>query len=126
MSPFLRIAAGVLLLWEPLNFAAVTLEVWPTLAFRGWIAAVELVAHGIIAALCVAAGMMVLNHAPDGRLIARIAVVLSVGRVVYTLYWSALPKQTAPGAEPAFAAIAVGVGAIVLLMLMGPSTPPSR
>ena len=126
MSPFLRIVAGLLLVWEPLNFAASVLTVWPTLIYRGWLAAAELAGHGVIAALCAGAGMMLLNEAPDGRRLARIAVVLSVVRVVCALYWSALPSDTIPGTEPVFAAVAILIGAALLLVLREPSTQPSR
>lgn len=124
MSPFLRIVAVLLLVWEPLNFAATALNVWPTLAYRGWMPAAELVLQAMIAALCAAAGMMLLNGAPDGRRIARIAVILSVGRVVWALYWSALPRNTVPGAEPVYAATAIVIGILTLLVLRAPSTQP--
>ena len=124
MSP-LKLVAGLLLLWEPLNFAARILEVWPTLAYRGAIAVMELAAHGIVALLCVAGGMMLLNDAPDGRLVARIAVVLSVLRVVGSLYWSVLPSSTSPGAEPIFAGIAIVIGATLLGILRTPRERPS-
>ena len=126
MSPFLRIVAGLLLIWEPLNFAGTVLNVWSTLVYRGWLAIAELALHGIVATLCVGAGMMLLNDAPDGRRLARVAVVLSVARVVGALYWSALPRDTVPGTEPIFATIAVLIGAVLLLALRAPSTPPFR
>lgn len=126
MSPFLRIVAGVLLLWEPLNFAAMALDVAPTLAYRGGIAVAELVVHGIIAASCVGAGMMLLNQSPDGRRMARIAVVFSVGRVLYAAYWSALPRNITPGTELFHCAIAVIVGVLMLLVLREPTARPFR
>jgi hypothetical protein len=122
LAPSLKIVAVLLLVWEPLNFAATALNVWPTLAYRGWIPAAELVLQAMIAALCAAAGMMLLNDAPDGRRIARAAVILSVARVVSALYWSALPRHTAPGAEPVYAATAIVIGVLMLLVLREPST----
>ena len=126
MSPFLKIVAVLLLVWEPLNFAATVLNAWPTLAYRGWIAAAELALQAMIAALCVMAGMMLLNDAPDGRRIARIAVMVSVGRVVGGLYWTTLPNNAVPGSEPFSAATAIIVGGLMLVALRGPSTQPSR
>lgn len=126
MSPFLKIVAVLLLVWEPLNFAATALNVWPTLAYRGWISVAELALQGAIATLCVAAGMMLFNDGPDGRRIARIAVGLSVARVVWAVYWSALPGNTVPGTEPFQAGFAIVVGVGMLLVLREPSTQPSR
>jgi hypothetical protein len=116
----------LLLIWEPLNFAGTLLNVWSTLVYRGWLAWAELAAHGVVATLCVGAGMMLLNEAPDGRRLARLAVVLSVARVVVALYWTALPKDTIPGSEPLLATIAVLIGTVLLLALRTPSTQPSR
>ncbi len=126
MSPALRIVAALLLVREPVLFAAAALQVWPTLAYRGPLAVLELAAHGIIAAVCVAAAMMLLNEAPDGRRVARFAVALSVLRALSSLYWSALPSNVVPGHEPIYAAIAIGVGAILLFFLKAPSGRPSR
>lgn len=116
----------LLLVWEPLNFAATALNVWPTLAYRGWMPVAELVLQAIIAALCAAAGIMLLNEAPDGRRTARIAVALSVARVVWAVYWSALPGNSVPGTEPFHAGLAILVGVGMLLVLREPSTQPSR
>ena len=109
-----------------MNFAATVLNVWPTLAYRGWRAVAELGLHGMIAALCIAAGMMLFNEAPDGHRIARVAVILSVARVVFGVYWSALPRDTVPGAEPFHAATAIFIGMLLLLVLRAPSTRASR
>lgn len=126
MSPFLKIVAALLLVWEPLNFAATVLNVWPTLAYRGWGAVTELTLQAAVAALCVTAGMLLLNDAPDARRIARIAVMLSIGRVVGALYWTTLPNNAVPGSEPFSAATAIIIGILLLVVLRGPSTQPSR
>ena len=96
----LRLIAALLLLLEPLRFAAEALMVFPTLAYRGAPAAVELVAHGAVAALCAAAGLGLWNGAPDARRLAMLAVVVSLLRTAQSLYWSALPGNTPPGDEP--------------------------
>jgi uncharacterized protein YbjT (DUF2867 family) len=126
VSPVLRIVAVLLLVREPLLFAAAALQVWPTLLYRGPLAVLELAAHGIIAAVCVAAAMMLLNQAPDGRRMARVAVTLSVVRAVSSLYWSALPSSVVPGHEPVYAAISIAAGAILLFCLKRPSEQPFR
>ena len=126
MPPLLTIVAVLLLVRDPVLFAAAALQVWPTLAYRGPFAVLELSAHGIIAAFCVAAAVMLLNGAPDGRRMARVAVALSVCRAVSSLYWSALPSNVVPGHQPIYAAIAITTGVVLLLLLRTPSGQPSR
>lgn len=126
MSPALKIAVGALVVWEPLNFAAALLRVWPTLTYRSWTAVAELAMHGIIAAICAAAGVMLLNGTPDARRMARLAVVLSVGRVIYSTYWSELPSQIVPGDRLFYTVVAVAAGGVALLILRAPSERPSR
>jgi hypothetical protein len=126
VSPRLTIVALLLLVRDPVLFAAAALQVWPTLAYRGPFAVLELSAHGIIAAFSVAAAVMLLNGAPDGRRIARFAVALSVFRTVLSLYWSALPSNVVPGHEPIYAGIAIAIGVILFLLLRTPSAQPSR
>jgi hypothetical protein len=86
----------------------------------------ELATQGIIAAICAAAGVMLLNDTPDARRLARLAVVLSVGRVIFATYWSELPSQIVPGDRMFYAVVALAVGAITLLILRTPTERPSR
>ena len=120
----------LLLVWEPLNFAVRGLQVLPTLAYRCWAASLELGAHGLIAAFCAAAGMMLWNGAADARRLAQVAIVVSVARVLQSVYWSALPNDTVPGQEwiQAAAATAIGITLSVILHLGGAtrSGRPSR
>lgn len=112
----------LLIAWEPLNFAGVVLQVLPSLVHRGGIAAVELIARGAVAMLCVAAGFALLNGSPDALRLARIAIVVSVARVIQSIYWSVLPNDTIPGDEPFRVAVAILVGAL-LVLVMRPSQP---
>jgi hypothetical protein len=120
-----RMFVALLLFLEPLHFAAEALAVLPTIAYRGPAAVVELVVHGIVAAVCAAAGFALWNASPDASRLAAVAVVAAVGRVIQSLYWSALPNNTRPGDEPIVAAVAIAVGVIVLLVLRRPSRDPA-
>jgi hypothetical protein len=126
----IRVVAVLLLAWEPLNFALRGLSVLPTLAYRSWMAGAELAVHGLVAVCCAAAGMLLWNGAPDARRLAHLAIVLSVARVIQSLYWSALPGNTVPGDEWFHALIAVVAGATLsaVIHLSGrePSARPSR
>ena len=111
------LVAIVLIAVEPLHFSGEIIAVLPTLAYRGWIAIVELAAHAGVAALCVMAGFALLNDSPDGRRIATLALVVSFLRVLQSTWWSALPDNTMPGDEPLKVAIAAGAAGIALLIV---------
>lgn len=116
-SGVIRVVAALLLLWEPLNFALEALTVLPTIVYRGWVPALELAAHGAVAALTAAGGLALWNRTPDARRIATMAIIAAVARNIQSLYWSALPSATPPGDEPLTAGIALLVGAVALAML---------
>jgi len=113
----LRIVALLLIAWEPLRFANEALTVLPTITARGGLAAIELLVHGAVAAICAGAGLALWNSSPDGRKLGAIAVGAAASRAVQSLYWSALPNNTVPGDEPLIAGLTaiVAVGAIVAL-----------
>ena len=111
------VVAALLLFWEPLSFAVEALTVLPTIAYRGWVPALELAAHAAVAALTAAGGLALWNRASDARRIATIAIVASVARNIQSQYWSALPSATPPGDEPLTAGIVVLIGAAALAVL---------
>jgi hypothetical protein len=113
----LRLVAALLLLLEPLRFAAESMMVFGTLGYRGVAAAVELVAHGGVAALCAAAGLALWNSAPDGRRLAMLAIAVSLLRTAQSLYWSALPSNTRPGDEPWILGLTVLVSLLAMLVI---------
>lgn len=113
----IRVIAALLILWEPLRFASEALAVLPTISFRGAIAMLELLAHGVVAALAAAAGFALFNGAPDGRRLAAFAVIAVALRTIQSLYFSVLPDNTSPGTEPLYvgAATIVAVAAVLIL-----------
>ncbi len=113
----IRAVAVLLLAWEPLSFAIEALTVLPTITYRGWPAVVELVFHGLVAAVAASGGLALLNRTPSAAGLATVAIVLSVSRTIQATWWTALPSATVPGAEPFIAIIAILTAAICLAVL---------
>ena len=116
-TQMLRLIAIVLIAWEPLHFAAEALAVLPTIAYRGSLAILELVVHGLVAALSAAAGFALFNGAPDGRRLGMVGVGAVAVRTIQSLYLSVLPNNTPPGLEPVYAAVAIGVAIVGIAIL---------
>lgn len=112
-----RLVAALLVFWESLRFASEALMVFSTIPYRGAAAAIELVAHGLVAALTAAAGLALWNASPDARRLATIAVIASVLRTVQSQYWSVLPNNTAPGDEPLIVGLTLVIGVIALVVI---------
>jgi hypothetical protein len=101
-----------LLLLEPLHFATEVLRVLPTIAYRGSLAIVELVAHALAAALATAGAFALLNRSPVAARVATAAIVVSVARVLQSLTWTTLPSDTLPGHHLVNAAVTAVVGGV--------------
>lgn len=108
---------AVLLLWRPLNFVFELGQALPTLGMRGAIGVIELVAHGAVAGLAVAAVRALWVEMSAGPLLAASALVASALTTVQSLYWSVLPHQTQPGDKLPLAILAVLHAAAWLLYL---------
>ena len=119
MTPrgWLIVLCGYLGLWQPLTFAAEVTGAWGSLAMRGPIAVIELVAHGCVTAFAVATawGLWIGNaNAPKA---AGVAVGWCALEVLQSLSWSRLPHNVAPGDRLpiALAAMTHATGWIVYL-----------
>ena len=117
--------AVALLLWEPMNFAVKALAVLPTIAYRGWAAAVELAVFAAVAALAAAAGLGLLNGTPASLRLATVAVLASCARTIQSVFYTTLPSETVPGHEP-YVIIAALTFAIFALMIIRRSARLSR
>lgn len=113
----ITIVAALLVFLEPLRFAAEALRVLPTIAYRGAFAIVELVAHGLIAALSAAAGLALWNGSPDGRRLARFAIIAVTARTIQSMIWTVMPNNTPPGSELLSAGVAIAISVAALLVL---------
>jgi hypothetical protein len=114
---WLALLCAILAVWYPANFAAELAKTLPSVSMRGPAAVVELLAHGAVTALCVAAGWSLWNRRPHGPLLARVALVAAAVAAVQALYWSVLPGQTIPGDELPLAVFATGHAAVWLVYL---------
>jgi hypothetical protein len=96
-----------LLVWVPLNFAALVNLSLPSIAERGPAAAVELAAHAAATILCAAAGWMLWVRNAGGRRLAVVALILNAVVTVQALSVSALPRDVSPGLALPLAALAL-------------------
>jgi hypothetical protein len=102
-----RLLCAVLMVWQPMNFAAAVSMTLPTMSFRGPLAAFELMAHGLVAALSASAGWALWHSRPHGPNLAILALSAMAGVSVQSLYWSTLPSQVQPGTEFPLALLAL-------------------
>ncbi len=96
-----------LFLWRPLDFAMELLRTLPSVGMRGARGAIELLFHGVVAAIAMAAIRALWAEVPAARRLAAVAVVASAVASVQSLYWSVLPRQTMPGDEHVLAIFAI-------------------
>ena len=106
-----------LLVWVPLNFAALASRSLPSVGSRDSAAVVELAAHGASTALCVAAGWMLWVGHAAGIGLAAAAVIVNAAVTIQALYMSALPRDISPGLALPLALITVAYTAGWLLYL---------
>jgi hypothetical protein len=101
---WLLVLCAVLLLWRPLDFAMELPLTLPSLGMRGIAGGAELLLHGAVAVLAVAAVRALAGALPNGPTLAAAALVASAGASIQSLFWSALPTQVVPGSELPLAA----------------------
>ena len=108
---------ATLLLWRPLDFAFELPSTLSSLGHRGIVAVVELLFHGVVGAVAVAAARALWDTMPAAVLLTRVALSLSAIATWQSLYWSVLPHQTFPSDRLPLAAFAtcVAIGWLVYL-----------
>jgi len=114
---WLLLLCAVLMLWQPLNFAAEASSSLTTLGMRGVFGAVELVVHGAVAAVSFAAGWALWQSAPGGPKLARVAVIAMAIVGVQSLYSTALPSNVFPSDRLPLAILTVAHSAVWLAFL---------
>ena len=107
-----------------MNFAAAVSMTLPTMSFRGPLAALELFAHGMVAALSVSAGWALWHSRPHGPNLAVLALSAMAAVSVQSLYWSTLPSQVQPGTELPLALFALAYAAFWIGFLYKTSQGP--
>jgi len=115
-----RSVVTLLLALEPLRFVFELLRVLSTIVYRGPIAAAELALHAVVAVVCAGAALAFWNGSADARRLATMAVVASATRVIQSVYWSALPDDTAPGDELVVAITALIIGTLMIVLVWIP------
>lgn len=108
---------ATLLVWRPLDFAIECPSTLPSIGQRGLAGAVELLFHGAVAALAVAAVRALSNGMPSGLLLARTALIASALTTIQSHYWSVLPHQTMPSDRLPLAATGIVMAALWLVYL---------
>jgi len=114
---WLLLLCATLLVWRPLDFAIEFPSTLSSLGQRGAAGVLELLFHGAVAALAVAAVRALSNTMPSGLLLARAALLASAAATVQSFYWSVLPHQTRPGDKLPLATLSVVVAGVWLLYL---------
>jgi hypothetical protein len=107
----------VLMVWQPLSFAVEASSSLGTLGMRGASGAVELIVHGAVAALSLAAGWALWQSSPGGPKLARVAIVAAAVVGVQSLYATALPSNVFPSDRMPLALVTVLHGAVWLAYL---------
>lgn len=114
---WLLLLCAVLLVWQPLTFAVEAASTLPTLGLRGVQAVLELVVHGLVAAVSLAAGLALWQESPPGPLLATVAIAAGGVAGVQSLYWSVLPSDVFPSDRLPLAVATVGHAALWLVYL---------
>jgi hypothetical protein len=97
MPKWLILLTAYLLVWVPVNFAALALQSFSSLDDRGLAAIVEFTLHGATAVLCAVAGRMLRVRNAAGRRLAVGALLVNAAVTIQALYSSALPRDVQPG-----------------------------
>lgn len=129
MRRALALLAGAwLLCWIPFTFATELFASAPSLHMRGWPALMELVVHAAVALLCATAGWMLWTRAPAGFAVAVAGIVSVAGIRIQSLFWTALPRNHAPGDRLPLAAVAAAAAVfwLVLVYAARPGVSPAE
>lgn len=114
---WLLMLCAVLILWRPLDFAIELPMTLPSIGMRGIAGAIELLFHGAVAVLAIAAVRALAGELPIGPPLAAAALVASAAASVQSLFWSALPNQVVPGSEAPLAVLSIVLALAWLLYL---------
>ena len=93
------------------------LTVMPSIGVRGAAAWIELVVHGIVAIACAAGGRMLRIASPAGPAVAAVGVVARGVISLQSLFWTALPRDVAPGTHLPLALLTCANGIFWLIVI---------
>ena len=112
-----QLLSSYLLIWAPGTFAMEFLTVMPSIGVRGAAAWIELVVHGIVAIACAAGGRMLRIASPAGPAVAAVGVVARAVISLQSLFWTALPRDVAPGTHLPLALLTCANGIFWLIVI---------
>ena len=101
-----QLLSSYLLIWAPGTFAMELLTALPSIGVRGPGAWIELVVHGVVAITCAVGGRMLRIAAPAGPAVAAVGVAARAVISLQSLFWTALPRDVAPGTRLPLALLA--------------------
>jgi Protein of unknown function (DUF2569) len=104
---WLLLLCAFLFVWEPLRFAGDLTGSLGTIGMRGAPVVIELVAHGAIAAISVAAAWGLWIRNPRSPTLASMAMAASAAATIQSLNWSRLPANALPGERLPLSILAV-------------------
>jgi hypothetical protein len=117
VSPWLRLLALLLVVWEPVSLSVATAPILPSLADRGLLVGLALAARVAVAGLCVAAGLALWHRRPHGVGLAMVALACSGVTQLAALLTPILPTNLPPDLRPlAVVAIVLYYGAWVAVL----------
>jgi hypothetical protein len=112
-----QLLSSYLLIWIPGTFAAELLTTLPTFGMRGRLAWLELAAHALVTVTCAVAGRMLRIDSPSASGLAAVGVTLRALVSLQSLFWTALPRDVAPGMRLPLALLACAIAAVWLVMI---------
>jgi hypothetical protein len=124
---FAQLLSSYLLIWAPGTFAVEFLRTMPSLGVRGPAAWIELAVHGVVAMTCAAGGRMLRLGSPAGPAVAAAGVAARAAIGLQSLFWTALPRDVAPGTHLPLALLTCANAVLWLLVIrsLTRSAPPS-
>jgi hypothetical protein len=118
--PAVWLLGATLLLWRPLDFAIEFPSTLPSIGQRGPAGVLELLLHGAVAALAIAAIRALSIGMTSARGLSAAALVASALTTIQSHYWSVLPHQTMPSDRFPLAATGGVVAVLWLIYLARP------
>ena len=120
-----QLLSSYLLIWAPATFAVEFLRTLPSIGVRGPGAWIELAVHGIVAMTCAAGGRMLRIASPAGPSVAAAAVAARGLIGLQSLFWTALPRDVAPGTHLPIALLTCANAVFWLLVIRSMTRPGS-
>jgi hypothetical protein len=104
---WLRLLCLLLIVWEPVTFAAVAAGAFNAISVRGLPVVLVLIARLVATALCVAAGRALQHGRPLAPRLATVALALSAAVQLFARLTPYFPSNSPPGEAPLYVALTI-------------------